>query len=53
MGCEMESMWPIFKTKMSDCQSKAKLDVRSWFGEITHLKYQKIRKISAEGGHVW
>ena len=36
-GHGIQSVWPIFKTKMLIFQSKANLDERTLFGKITHL----------------
>ena len=36
-GCEIKSMRPIFKTKLLIYQSKANLDEKILFGNITHL----------------
>ena len=43
--CEIKSMWPIFKTQMSMCQSKANLAEKILFGKITHLYDETIRKM--------
>ena len=42
-------MGPIFKTKVLICQSKANLDEKILFREITHLKDSTIRKMPVKG----
>ena len=42
-------MRPIFKTGMLIYQSKANLDEKHLFGEITHHLDQEIRKMMANG----
>ena len=41
----IENMWLMFKTKMLIFQSKANLDVRILFGNITHLIGPEIKPL--------
>ena len=43
-GCKIKSMRPIFTTKMLIYQSKANLDEKILFGEITHHLDSEIGK---------
>ena len=42
-------MWPIFKTEMLICQSKANLDEKILFGKMPHLIDPEIRKMLVQG----
>ena len=44
-GCAIKSMWQIFKSKLLIFQSKANLDVKILFGNITQLIDPSIRKM--------
>ena len=48
-GCKIKNMRPILETKILIYQSKANLDVKSLFGNITHLVDPEIRKMLEKG----
>ena len=45
----LRSLWPIFKTKMLICLSKANLDENTLFGKITHHLDPEISKMLVRG----
>ena len=45
----MNSLWPIFETKILIDQSTANLDMKILFGNITHLRDAEIRKMLEKG----
>ena len=45
-------MQPMFKTRMLIDQSKAKLDEKIFFGDITHLLEPSIRRMLISGLYV-
>ena len=50
-GCGIKRVWPIFETKVLFYQSKANLDVRILFPNITHLIDPKIMQIVYARSH--
>ena len=48
-GYGIESVWPIFRTEMLICQSKANSDEKIWLDKITDRKDPKIRKTTIRG----
>ena len=48
-GSGLKNVWPIFKTKMFIFQSKANLDEKTLFGEITHHLDHEIRTMLIRG----
>ena len=48
-GYGIKNIWPIFKTKLFIYHSKANLDEKILFGEITHHFDQEIRKMLVNG----